>query len=111
MSSVNPVFVLSGALAERSAAIAKELTKLHEEIWRGTVEDALRHFEKPRGEFVLIVGGRPKSARLKWTQARVQAAVRKRLDHGEAPTALAAQLAAESGWTRREIYKLASIKR
>lgn len=36
--------------------VAKELTKIHEEIWRGTVGDAKKHFEKDRGkgEFVII---------------------------------------------------------
>lgn len=101
---------LASTLGDRPIAVARELTKLHEEIWRGTLEDALRYFENPRGEFVLVVGGRAKSPRLKWTRAKIQAAIRKRLELGDAPTALAAELAAQSGWTRREIYKLASSR-
>lgn len=40
-----------------SITIAKELTKIHEEIWNGTAEEAQRHFEKKRGkgEFVIII--------------------------------------------------------
>jgi len=95
---------------DRPAAVARELTKLHEEIWRGTLGQAVAHFPQPRGEFVVLVAGRSRRSRQPWTRARVQAAVRKRLATGEAPTHLAAGLAEESGWARREIYKLASSR-
>jgi 16S rRNA (cytidine1402-2'-O)-methyltransferase len=36
-------------------AVARELTKLHEEVYRGTLEGALAHFQEPRGEFVLVL--------------------------------------------------------
>lgn len=41
----------------RRVAVARELTKLHEEVWRGTVHDAVEHFEHtaPRGEIVVVV--------------------------------------------------------
>ena len=93
---------------DRPAAIARELTKLHEEIWRGNLSDARQHFDHARGEFVLVLAGRHKSEHKQWTQARVRAAARKRLARGEAATIVAAELAAESGWTRRDIYKLVS---
>jgi 16S rRNA (cytidine1402-2'-O)-methyltransferase len=99
---------MQAAFGDRPAAIARELTKLHEEIWRGNLSAARRHFDRPRGEFVLVVGGRQKTEHTQWTQAQVLAAVRRRLAGGEAPTLVAAELAAESGWTRRDIYKLAS---
>lgn len=43
--------------AERSICVGRELTKLHEEVWRGTVSEALDHFtaSNTRGEFVVIV--------------------------------------------------------
>ncbi len=42
---------------QRSVAVARELTKLHEEVWRGTLHDAIEHFEQtaPRGEIVVVV--------------------------------------------------------
>jgi 16S rRNA (cytidine1402-2'-O)-methyltransferase len=49
---------LSDALGERRVVICRELTKLHEEIFRGTLEEALEHFDAPRGEFTLVVEGR-----------------------------------------------------
>ncbi len=42
---------------EHPITVAKELTKIHEEIWKGTLEEAKRHFqkEKGKGEFVIII--------------------------------------------------------
>lgn len=41
---------------EHPVAVARELSKLHEEVWRGSLADALEHFKEPRGEFVLVLG-------------------------------------------------------
>jgi 16S rRNA (cytidine1402-2'-O)-methyltransferase len=43
----------------RGVALCRELTKLHEEVWRGTLEEACRHSElrAPRGEYVLVLEG------------------------------------------------------
>lgn len=48
---------------ERSLAICREMTKLHEELWRGTAEEALAHFAKPKGEFTLVIEGLSRKAR------------------------------------------------
>ena len=42
-------------LGDRQIVACRELTKLHEEVFRGTVNDALEYFDQPRGEFTLIV--------------------------------------------------------
>src|SRR5438067_1772372 len=44
-------------LGDRRIAVCRELTKLHEEIWRGTVGEAIPHVVQPRGEFVLVIEG------------------------------------------------------
>ena len=44
-------------LGDRQVVVCRELTKLHEEVFRGTVKKALEHFVKARGEFTLIVQG------------------------------------------------------
>ncbi len=44
-------------LGDREIAVCRELTKLHEEVFRATVSGALEHFVAPRGEFVLVVPG------------------------------------------------------
>jgi 16S rRNA (cytidine1402-2'-O)-methyltransferase len=44
---------------ERRIVVARELTKIHEEVWRGSMADAVAHFAgiEPKGEFVLVVEG------------------------------------------------------
>ncbi len=55
--------------SDRQVSVAREISKIHEECVRGTLEEVLLHFqeEEPRGEFVIIVGGLPKQ-RLKQTR-------------------------------------------
>ena len=50
---------LLAALGDRRIAVCRELTKLHEEVFRGSVQEALAHFTEPRGEFTLVVEGAP----------------------------------------------------
>jgi len=48
---------LFDALGDRRVAVCRELTKLHEEIFRGRVSEAIDHFAEPRGEFTLVIEG------------------------------------------------------
>lgn len=50
---------MESILGDRQLAIGRELTKIYEEVFRGSISDALRKFqeEKPRGEFVLVIKG------------------------------------------------------
>jgi len=98
---------LEAVLGDRPAAVARELTKLHEEIWRGSLTGARAYFaqHEPRGEFTLVVGGKTPADREKWTEDKVMIAVRLGVKMGEPPAVLAKRLAEESGWDRREIYK------
>ena len=45
-------------IGDRRIAVCREMTKLHEEVFRGTVSEALEHFEHPRGEFTLVLEGK-----------------------------------------------------
>lgn len=45
---------MSSIFGEREIVVCRELTKMHEEIWRGTVVQAIQHFDNPRGEFVIV---------------------------------------------------------
>jgi 16S rRNA (cytidine1402-2'-O)-methyltransferase len=101
---------LAGILGGRQIALARELTKLHEEIWRGSLDEARRYFKAPRGEFVLVIEGKMKDEKERWAEGKLLAAIRREIKAGETPSALAAKLAEESGWPRREIYKLTTHK-
>ncbi len=98
---------LEALLGDRPIAVARELTKLHEEIWRGAISGAIEHFtqNEPRGEFTLVVAGKTKPKNQKWTEEKVMIAVKFGLKLGESPSALAKRVAQESGWERKEIYR------
>jgi 16S rRNA (cytidine1402-2'-O)-methyltransferase len=94
-------------LGQRPVAICRELTKLYEEVWRGTVAEARSHFDEvePRGEFTLVIGGASKQ-RERWDQKRVQAGLDELLAQGVPRPAAARRVAAASGWSRSEVYNL-----
>ena len=50
---------LLSVLGDREIAVCRELTKLHEEVYRAPISEAIDHFTAPRGEFVLVVPGAP----------------------------------------------------
>ena len=50
--------------ADRSITLCRELTKLHEDIWKTTLGEAVEHYKanEPRGEYVLVMAGAPETA-------------------------------------------------
>ncbi len=106
---------LQAVLGDRPMAVARELTKLHEEIWRGRISEAQSYFRDPRGEFTLVVAGQPAAESEPWTEKKLLTAIRRGVENGLPPAQLAAQLSRESGWKRRDVYEevlhLASVQR
>lgn len=103
---------LETILGDRQIAIARELTKIHEEIWRGNISQARLYFSQnpPRGEFTLILEGKRQMTDMprqpsRWTEEQLSVAIRAGLQAGEPPSVLAKRLARASGWDRQEIYK------
>lgn len=98
---------LQAVLGDRQVAVARELTKIHEEIYRASLSAARHYFSQtpPRGEFTLVVSGSIALAG-RWESERVRAAVEQGLSEGASPSELAQRLAEPSGWPRRELYKL-----
>ena len=100
---------LQAALGDRPAAVARELTKLYEEIFRGKLSVAHAYFtdNPPRGEFTLVVEGfQPSAESERWSEERLQAALQERLSTGQPASQIAAQVAQESGWPRRDVYRM-----
>jgi 16S rRNA (cytidine1402-2'-O)-methyltransferase len=100
---------LQASLGDRQIAIARELTKVHEEIWRGSISGGREHFtqNEPRGEFTLVIAGNKAEDKSRWTEEKLVIALKIGLKLGESPAALAGRIAHASGWNRREVYKLA----
>ncbi len=98
---------LEDILGDRQVAVARELTKLYEEIFRGSLSGARVYFteKSPRGEFTLVLAGNT-SQQDRWSEERLQQAVIALLDQGVPPSQVAAKLAGQSGWQRREIYQM-----
>ena len=88
--------------SETPVAVCRELTKLYEEVFRGTAEEATRHFsEGVKGEIVLVIRGGTADEGL-------EAVVRRARDYvaeGESPSRAAARAARDSGHRRGEIYE------
>jgi len=99
--------------AGRRVAVARELTKLHEEVWRGTLARGaeLAAAYESRGEHVLVIEGRALAADAPDTET-VRAAISARLTAGESARDAAHTVAADLGVPRRRAYALAlEVKR
>jgi 16S rRNA (cytidine1402-2'-O)-methyltransferase len=93
-------------LGDRPLAVAREITKLHEEFIRGTVQDAQERFRTnpPLGEITLVLGGAQETE--KWAEAQVRSALQRIAKRGLPAAQMAEEIAAQSGWNKRDVYKL-----
>jgi len=94
---------LLSVLGDRQIAICRELTKLHEEVFRGTISQAMAHFAQPRGEFTLVIEGRRERKR-EMTQAIEQRLHEMYLSGATAKEAIA-EVARDTGLPKRELYR------
>jgi 16S rRNA (cytidine1402-2'-O)-methyltransferase len=94
-----------GELPEQTpVAVCRELTKLHEEVFRGTAEEAARHFSgRTRGEIVLVLRGG--TTKVLESMDHVVRRAQEYVAEGESPSRAAARAARESGRRRSEIYE------
>jgi 16S rRNA (cytidine1402-2'-O)-methyltransferase len=96
---------LAEALGDRPALVARELTKLHEELARGTLSELAARFSSDvRGEIVVVVSGASDQP-VASDPADLEREVRERLIRGERPKEIAEALAGAS--SKRDIYQLA----
>lgn len=103
---------IESTLGDRPVAVARELTKLHEEIFRGRASAAWAHFAQKEilGEITLVIGGAPEAAQEPWDETRVRAEVEKRVNEGMKKKEAARRVAELSGWPVREVYKLTAVR-
>ena len=97
---------IEALLGDREMAVARELTKLHEEIWRGPVSEAQEHFAgQVRGEITLVIAGAT-DAPPAWDEAHVRDQVTQLMRQGFSRREAARQVSQLSGRSRREVYQL-----
>lgn len=95
---------------DRRIALVRELTKIHEEVFRTTLSGAIAHYaaNPPRGEFVLVIEGAPEDTG-ETEPMTLQEAVRmarQQMEQGTSAAAAAKEAAALSGLRKNEIYRL-----
>ncbi len=95
-------------LGDRRICVAREMTKMFEEYWRGTVREAVEYFKSQpaRGEFTLVVEGKTGGDNGKWTEEQLLEAIRNELKNEKSAKEISVELAGRSGWSRKEIYAL-----
>lgn len=103
---------LQVVFGSRRICVARELTKLHEEFVRGTIDDAIAHFaeQPPRGEFVLVIEGYSRPPAPQLPAENWQDLARVRLQElqleGVAGSAASKRVAKELGVARNAVYGL-----
>ncbi|MEY2979397.1 MAG: 16S rRNA (cytidine(1402)-2'-O)-methyltransferase [Prochlorotrichaceae cyanobacterium] len=93
--------------ADRSLVLGRELTKLHEEFWRGTIAAALEHYQdqNPQGEYTIVVAGAVLEP-LVWSEEALIDELKRLLAQGLSRADACRQLAATSQRSRRDLYQL-----
>jgi len=93
---------------DRRVTVARELTKLHEEMWRGSLAEACAWAadKEPRGELVIVLAGAPAPDVAE--DDDITSAVQARLDAGDSPRDAAAEVAASLGVAKRRAYEVAT---
>jgi 16S rRNA (cytidine1402-2'-O)-methyltransferase len=91
-------------LGDREMAVCRELTKLHEEVFRGRVSQAIEHFTEPRGEFTLVIAGRKEKEKPQLTEA-IEKRLQKLRRSGVGAKEAVAKLAEETGLSKKELYR------
>jgi 16S rRNA (cytidine1402-2'-O)-methyltransferase len=99
---------LLAILGNRRICIAREMTKMYEEYWRGEISSGVEYFKSkdPRGEFTLVVEGKLKEERSVWTKEELLRVIKKELKVGKSAKEIAAGLAGQSGWNKKAVYAL-----
>jgi 16S rRNA (cytidine1402-2'-O)-methyltransferase len=92
------------ALGDRRIAVCREMTKIHEEIFRGKVSEAIRHFNTPRGEFTLVIEGRGAKESPKMS-GDVERQLHELYITGATAKQAVAAVAGETGLKRKELYQ------
>ncbi len=97
---------LADAMPERPACVARELTKMHEEVLRGTLAELAKDRDSWRGEIAIVLGGwSPESRNEAIDDVAIDARIDRELETGTHAKTVADVVAAWSGRPRRVIYE------
>ena len=93
------------AFGDRRIAVCRELTKLHEEIFRSTISQAIEHFAEPRGEITLVIEGAGETVPGAAPAVDVDAELRAHKARGLRAREAVRNVAARAGLPHRDVYR------
>jgi 16S rRNA (cytidine1402-2'-O)-methyltransferase len=96
---------IKNVLGERRLAVCREMTKLHEEVFRGKVSQAIDHFQAPRGEFALVVEGQPLKMEIDF-MVKARQELLKLQQSGLLARDAVPRVAAQTGLSHKELYRV-----
>ncbi len=103
LATLNDILLVLG---DRRIAVGRELTKVHEEVFRGSISQALEYFTEPKGEFTLIIEGKKETGNEQQPTEDIERRLQQmRLSGAKAKEAIAT-VAGETGLSRKELYRL-----
>jgi len=109
---LNTLSFLLDNLGDRSIAACRELTKLHEEIFRGSITDSINYFteNRPRGEFVLVISGKSDEEikiekESQWIDLSIEEHLEKVISEGINKKEAIKLVAKERGLAKKDVYK------
>ena len=91
-------------LGDRKIAVGRELTKVHEEVFRGRISQAIEYFAEPRGEFTLVIEGKREKNKPLLTEDIERQLHQLRLSGVTAKEATT-RVAGETGLSKKELYR------
>ncbi|MFH1650818.1 MAG: 16S rRNA (cytidine(1402)-2'-O)-methyltransferase [Chloroflexota bacterium] len=91
-------------LGDRELAVCREMTKLHEELFRGTISEAIARFTAPRGELTLVIAGQ-KAAEPPQLTGEITRQLRDMYLAGATAREAIARVSRDTGLPRKELYR------
>ncbi len=101
LATLNDMLLILG---DRRIAACRELTKVHEEVFRERISQAIEHFTEPRGEFTLVIEGKGEKNKPQLTEDIERQLHQMRLSGVTAKEAIA-KVAGETSLSRKELYR------
>ncbi|AGK95268.1 16S rRNA (cytidine(1402)-2'-O)-methyltransferase [Clostridium pasteurianum] len=108
----NTLIAIMEVLGDRNISICRELTKLHEDVFRDSIKGAVEHYDKnePRGEYVLVISGKSdedieRERKSKWEDLSIQEHILNYIDRGFTKKEAIKIVSKEREIPKSEVYK------